>query len=162
VIWNPFRSEKGAPRDSDKRAHAIKLATNLVAQLLSAPFTIEDRSLLEIFPELMTNKVAAGYIFGFHDACLQIYGLIDREDSAPGIDLIGDSYVNIFGEQAGSALFRSSLMSQADHDFMIGRQSGGEDFAEFKKNGTPTLGLQRIVSLGFDASMVEQTLQRPS
>jgi hypothetical protein len=51
-------------------------------------------------------------------------------------------------------------MSQGDHDFMIGRQSGGEDFAEFKKNGTPPLGLQRIVSLGFDASMVERTLQR--
>jgi hypothetical protein len=105
----------------------------------------------------MTNKVTAGYIFGFHDACLQIYGLIDREDR--GMGLIGKSYVNMFGEQAGSALFRSSLMSQADHDFMIGRQSGGEDFAEFKKNGTLPLGLQRIVSLGFDASMVERTLQ---
>lgn len=162
VIWNPFRSEKRAPGGPDKRAHAIKLVINLVAELLSVPFAVEDKSLREILPDLMMNKVAAGYIFGFHDACLQIYGLIDREDSAPGIDLIGDSYVNMFGEQAGSALFRSSLMSQADHDFMIGRQSGGEDFAEFKRNGTPPLGLQRIVSLGFDASMVERTLQRRS
>ncbi len=72
--------------------------------------------------------------------------------------LLEASYKHIFGDQAGFVLFGSSLRWQTDREFQIGRQSGGEDFTEFKSKGTPPLGLQRIIGLGFNAAMVERTL----
>jgi hypothetical protein len=129
----------------------------IIEQLLSAQLMFEHKSIREFFPTLMTNRLAAGYVFGFHDACFQGYRLINATDREAG--LFRTSYERIFGEQAAFVLINSSLAWQTDHAFAVGRQRAGEDFEDFSTDGTPTLGLQHIVSLGFDVTMIERTLK---
>ena len=133
----------------------------IVEQLLSIQLVLEHQHFRKAFSTLMMNRVAAGYVFGFHDSCFQIFGLANSNSHAADAALFETSYKHIFGDQAGFALFQASLGWQTDREFQIGRQSGGEDFADFKRNGTPPLGLQRIITLGFNAEMVERTLDNP-
>jgi len=132
----------------------------LIEQLLSVQLAFESNHLREAFPTFMTNRLAAGYLFGFHDACFHSYGLINPADRAAGLQLFRTSYERVFGDQAAFVLLNSSLGWQTDHAFAVGRQRAGEDFGEFRANGTPTLGLQHILSLGFNVTMIERTLKR--
>jgi hypothetical protein len=43
-------------------------------------------------PSLMTNKIAAGYVFGFHDSFLQTMSLIDQRDPDAAFRLIRQIY----------------------------------------------------------------------
>jgi hypothetical protein len=160
MIWNPFRRQRRAHDGPNVGPTDRQSVFQLIERLLSVQLCLENKRPREAFSTLMTNKVAAGYVFGFHDACFQIFGLVDPDDRAAGMSVLNESYRQLFGEQAGLVLVRSSVGWQTDHEFAVGRQSGGEDFTTFKENGTPTLGLQRILSLGFDAAMVERTLNR--
>jgi hypothetical protein len=143
-----------------KRDEGAKSAIALVEKLLSLQLILGHEHARDAFPKLMTNKVAAGYVFGFHDSCFQIFGLVNPSDRAAGSALLEAGYKHIFGDQAGFTLLDSSLRWQTDREFQIGRQSGGEDFAGFKWKGTPPLGLQGIINLGFSAAMVERTLKK--
>lgn len=150
-----------APKDGVKttaRDEDAKPVVEIIEQLLSLQLAFDQKHPRDAFPTLMTNRLAAGYVFGFHDACFHIYGFSSPNDRAAGMGLLEASYKHIFGDQAGFVLFGSSLRWQTDREFQIGRQSGGEDFTEFKSKGTPPLGLQRIIGLGFNAAMVERTL----
>jgi hypothetical protein len=95
------------------------------------------------FGSIMTNGRAAGYVFGLHDALLQSLAL--RDDPKKMVDLMEQSYKNIFGEQAGYALFSSSTSRQGDDDFIEGQIEGGNEFVEFMDKGTPPLGLGRLL-----------------
>jgi hypothetical protein len=128
------------------RDEGAKSAIALVEQLLSFQLALHTEYPRKAVSELMTNRVAAGYVFGFHVSCFQIRGLIDPNDRAAGSALLEASYKHILGGEAGFVLFEASLRWQTDREFQIGTQSGGEDFKEFKGNGTPPLGLQRIMS----------------
>jgi hypothetical protein len=104
-------------------------------------------------PELQNNKLAAGYVFGFHDNCLQFFGLLDRDHPNDGLQVIGASYRYIFNDTS-DRLFSMSLKLQDDRDFIVGQLSGGDDYAGFQHKKIPPLGLQRIVLLGFDTAAV--------
>jgi hypothetical protein len=134
-------------------------AVGTIEQLLTLQLVLRVKRLRDAFFELMTNRLAAGYVFGFTDFALQIFGLIDRNDPAAGFDIIKASYQSMFGEQAGFVLFNMSLHSQGESDFDVGRISGGEDFFEFRHHKTPPLGLNRIVCLGIDAAAVRRGLK---
>jgi hypothetical protein len=131
----------------------------LIENLLAAQLALEHERPRDAFPVLVTNKLAAGYVFGFHDSCFQIFGHLDRNEPDKGFALIKASYQSIFGDQPGLNLFNSSVHWQNDPDFQIGRLSGGEEYAEFTDKGTPPLGLQRILLLGFDAAAVWRGLK---
>ncbi len=158
MIWNPFRRSKRARGEQKNDLSKVQSVIDLIERLLSLQLVLSHKHPREAFSTLMTNKLAAGYVFGLHDACFQIYGLIDPNDRAAGLWMLIASYKRIFGDQAGFVLVDSSLRWQTDHEFAVGWQSGAEDFADFKMDGNPTLGLQRIISLGFNVSMVERTL----
>jgi hypothetical protein len=85
----------------------------------------------DAFSSIITNKKAAGYVFGFHDAFAHWSGLMDRNNSAPGLDLIETSYKKLFGDWGGTALFNMSMSFQEDADFHKGRLIGGNELAEF-------------------------------
>jgi hypothetical protein len=104
---------------------------------------------------LMKNKLAAGYVFGFHDSCLQTFG---RNDPRGNLSLMRTSYQSIFGDQSGLALFEMSIASQKESEFQIGREGGGEDYVGFIRQKTPPLGLQSILLLSFDAAAMSRTL----
>ncbi len=105
----------------------------------------------QAFGALMTNKRAAGYVFGFHDSLLQKLGLYDPNHKDSSTDLLKQSYKGIFGEQAGFALYTMSLGSQDDSIFIEGRMNGGNEIANYIDSKVPPLGLGRILILGMDA-----------
>jgi hypothetical protein len=133
----------------------------IIEKLLSLQLGQQGKSNRETFSTLATNRLAAGYVFGFQDAAFQIFNLIKPDDDAGGMALLIKSYNRIFGQLDGFMLLKFALDWQREREFAIGRQSGAEEVAEFKSKGTPTLGLQRILALGFDTAMVERTLQAP-
>ncbi len=140
------------------RDDTAKSIVFLIEKLLTLQLGLEYDQPRDAFSALMTNNLAAGYVFGFHDSCLQIFGC-DPNDPDTNLGLIKASYQRIFGNQSGFALFDMSLHSQNDPDFQMGRLSGGEEFAEFMHRGIPPLGLQRILVLGFDAAAVWRGLK---
>ena len=52
----------------------------LIEALLTAQLALEYERARDAFPVLMTNKLAAGYVFGFHDSCLLTFGRLDPND----------------------------------------------------------------------------------
>ena len=122
-----------------------------VAQLLSVQLLPKYQNPKKAFGELMTNKRAAGYVFGFHDALLQKLGLYEPAHKEHAATLIGNSYKRIFGEQAGFALYSMSVVSQDDPVFFEGRMNGGNELAEYIDKKVQPLGLGRILILGMKA-----------
>lgn len=119
-------------------------------KLLALQLSTHHEDPKEAFSSIISNKVAAGYIFGFQDAFLDRFQLLDARNPDAGLALLRDSYQNIFGNQPGFALFESSMNFQRDPDFQKGRQHGGNELIEYMECGTPPLGLGRILFLGLD------------
>jgi hypothetical protein len=131
---------------------------SLIEMLLTAQLLSRYEHPRDAHTAIMTSKVAAGYVFGFHDSCLRMLKRLDPSDPTIGLSLMQASYQHIFGHRPGSALFELSVQAQKDRKFQIGRLSGGEEYAEFIGAKSPPLGLQRILFLGFDAEAVYRTL----
>jgi hypothetical protein len=155
-VYKPSHLE--APKRPMTNQEAKKSIISLVEQLLTVQLMPKYDRPRDAFSVLMTNKLAAGYVFGFHDSCLTTFGRIDPNDPKAGLSLMRSSYQNIFGNESGLALFEMSITSQKDNEFDIGRQSGGEEYVEFTEKKGPPLGLGRILILGFDAAAVWRTL----
>lgn len=133
--------KKHSDRDS-----ALNIASGLLAVQLAPKFQRPQ----DAFSTLMTNKVAAGYVFGFHDSMLQRLGLVDPAHPENGATLMKASYQNIFGESAGFALLSMSMNLQSEPSFIKGRMNGGEEFVSFAENKTPPMGLGRMLILGLE------------
>ena len=133
------------PSTASNNKKSIFLAT--VSDLIGAQLIPKFSYPKYAFGALMTNKRAAGYVFGFHDALLQRLGLDDSANKDHPPVLIDTSYKDIFGNQAGYALFSMSLSSQHDTAFRQGRASGGADLIDYLDKDIPPLGLSRILVL---------------
>ena len=124
-----------------------KLAFDLLSLQLWPSFAHPKQA----FGALMTNKAAAGYVFGFHDSLLQRLGLFNSKDKVAASDLMLSSYRNIFGQQAGYALYSMSLSSQDDQSFSAGRMNGGGEIAAYIDDKVPPLGLGRMLIFDSEA-----------
>jgi hypothetical protein len=141
-------SEGDAKTTHDKQVSSF---LSLNQKLFEVQLKPKFQSPSDAFSSIITNKRAAGYLFGFHDAFAHWSGLMDASNPAPGLDLIEASYKRLFGEWGGHALFNMSISFQEDPDFYKGRLIGGNELAEFMDRKTPPLGLGRILILGLDA-----------
>ena len=101
MMWNPFRRRRRVHNERKSGRREVQSVIDLLEQLLSVQLILEHKHPREAFSTLMTNKVAAGYVFGFHDACFHIYGLIDPNNRAAGAEVLRTSYKRIFGDQTG-------------------------------------------------------------
>jgi len=133
-----------APSIDERQSAFLSTTSNL----LSLQLLPEYSDARQAFPALMTNKRAAGYVFGFHDASLQKLRLRDPNRKEHASALVEESYKHMVGQQAGHALFSASLNWQSDADFMAGRMIGGEDLLNYLDKNVPPLGLNRILILG--------------
>lgn len=122
--------------------------SSAVGALLSIQLLPAYADIKSAFSVLMTNRRAAGYVFGFHDGLLQKSGLNIEARARAAPALIRESYELNFGTQAGFALYQMSIGSQGDKDFAEGRLIGGNEIADYIDAKTPPLGLGRIVLLG--------------
>ncbi len=114
-----------------------------VTGLIQTQLMTEYAKPADAFGELMTNKQAAGYVFGLSDAMLQACGLRGDPDSVK--DLMDECYKEVFGDFSGHALLSMSLHNQEDPDFHAGRMEGGSEMEEFINRKAPPLGLTRIL-----------------
>lgn len=136
-------STQGKPKDLDVKVMYLTTIDKLISIQLMPKYPNAKDS----FSELMVNKNAAGYIFGFHDSFLQRLLLVDRKSTTAGAELMMISYKRIFGESTGFALYSMSLSSQENSDFQEGRMEGGLELSEYLDKKTPPFGLGRILLL---------------
>lgn len=128
----------------------IERFSSLIEDPLVLQLVPKFMSLREAFSSIMTDKKAAGYVFGFHDALAQRLGLVDATNATIGSKLIEFNYKNLFGAQAGFALFEMSVHHQKDPDFHKGRMIGRNELSEFIDKSTPPMGLNRILIFHLD------------
>lgn len=135
--------ENDVSNDSKVESHRtfyLPIEVILKAQLLPKFSEIKNS-----FPDIMTNKVAAGYVFGAHDGLLQVLDMRVNLDITR--DLVLKSYQRLFGKQAGFALYNMSISIESNPDFQKGRKEGGDEIFEYVEKGTMPLGLTRILFL---------------
>lgn len=137
----PAKKDSGNPQE---------LYLSTTSGLISVQLMPKYSSPKEAFGALMTNKRASGYLFGFHDSLLQRLDLYDPSNKNDSVKLMEKSYKNLFGEQAGYALFSSTLHSQDDPVFVEGRMNGGNEIVQYLEEKVPPLGLGRILILGIE------------
>jgi hypothetical protein len=72
----------------------------------------------------LAKPFARGYIFGFSDACIQRFGVLDELESLALITVV---HTKIFGHKIDSLLVGDALRDQHDAEFGRGRTAGAED-----------------------------------
>jgi hypothetical protein len=148
---------ESSPRQQMK--HPItKNNSNLQEKYISTAYMLVFTQLMLTYPDpkkafgaIMVNKQASGYLFGFHDSLLQRMGLYDPKNKGVSFGIIERSYKNIFGEQAGHALFDFSVTQQNNQEFIESRMNGGNEIVQYLENNVHPLGLGRILVLGMDS-----------
>lgn len=155
IVGKPLGPLKVAPEEQhsaktpvspmQKLDDQVRFVTT-VDQLITIQLLPKYQSPKEAFGAFMVNKRAAGYLFGFHDSLLQRLKLASEGNTKNGAELMSISYKRIFGEQAGYALYSTSVSSQQDPEFKEGLMSGGNDLIEYIDNKSPPLGLSLLLS----------------
>jgi hypothetical protein len=86
----------------------------------------------------LAKPFARGYLFGFSDACIQRFGVLDELES---LALITAVHVRIFGHKIGSLLVGDALRDQHNAEFRRGQIAGGEDLLRWlnDRSYTPLL-----------------------
>jgi hypothetical protein len=133
--------------DSSSRAEEDKKSFYLTtaAKLLSIQFIPKYKSASAAFKDLHHNKLASGYILGFHDALIQRLKPFEPNSEELSTYLLDDSYHNIFGAPYGLALIAEAQINQTDPAFNKGRMIGRNDLINFFDNRVPPFGLNRIL-----------------
>jgi len=72
----------------------------------------------------LAKPFARGYIFGFADACIQRFGVLDELESLAFITVV---HAKLFGHKMGSLLVGDALRDQRNPEFRRGRTAGAED-----------------------------------
>ena len=72
----------------------------------------------------LAKPFARGYIFGFSDACIQRFGVLDELESLALITVV---HTKIFGHKIDSLLVGDALRDQHNAEFGRGRTAGAED-----------------------------------
>jgi len=144
----PSNQGSGNKNSTNKPAPSMRVKEylDMAPIILQAQLLPKYSNPKQAFGELMTNKSAAGYVFGVYDALLQLFNL--RDDESLIKELLEAGYKSIFGEQSGYALLTSALRDIDDPKFAASRKEAGGEVFEYAEKGTMPLGLGRILILG--------------
>lgn len=121
-----------------KKPSKTDVAIEVASSLLQMQFTLARASLDGV--AAAHDQFALGYVFGFHDAVCQYYGI--SNDSTEGFGVLTISYNQIAPSNAGKIL-RQCFDLQKNQTFMQGMVAGGKDVFAYLQNKTPPLGLAR-------------------
>src|SRR5882757_3824225 len=122
-----FQRLFGATRDAitlpnfDARSKAVNVSATILRKCIDHGFAGPggpDRGRL-------AKPFARGYIFGFADACIQRFGVLDELESLAFITVV---HAKLFGHKIGSSLVGDALRDQRNAEFGRGRAAGAEDF----------------------------------
>lgn len=135
-----MQARDSAPKSESREEVFIKTMTSLLSPQLAQG---REHSKMA-FGAVMTNKRAMGYVFGMHDAMIQVLGLRGNQNKAKALMEI--CYKGIFGDQAGFTLLSVSLTKQGDSDFHKGRMEGGGELNGFLDSKRRPDGLAAILN----------------
>ena len=130
-------------KNDDRKKLFLTTAYNLLAVQLSPKYANPK----DAFSELMTNKRASGYLFGFHDALVQKLGIIDSSNPSITANVIEESYKKIFGDSAGYTLYSMSNNLLNIEIFHKGRMQGGNEIVDYLDKNIPPFGLGTLLIL---------------
>ena len=129
------------------RDEIVQFVLTTIETLIAVQLSPQYETPYHAFSSIIANKIASGYVFGFHEVFVEQYRLMDINEPVPGLIVIHSSYANLFGKLAGSTLFEACRYSLKDPAFRVGRISGGYDFIEFMGREIAPLSLATILSL---------------
>src|SRR6266705_996902 len=140
MLMELFQRLFGATRDAIAHPHFD--AGNRAVEI-SATILRECVDLGSAWPggpnrERLAKQFARGYIFGFSDACIQRFGVLDELESLAFITVV---HAKIFGHKMGSLLVGDALRDQRNPEFRRGRTAGSEDLIRWldDRSYTPPL-----------------------
>ena len=111
--------------------------------------------------ERLAQPFARGYIFGFSDACIQRFGVLDDLES---LALITAIYAKIFGHKIGSLLVGDALRDQGNAEFGRGRTAGAADLLRWldDRSNTPLTLVDYLLEDDAPPSLIAPTGESPA
>jgi hypothetical protein len=135
-----FQRLLGATRDVitlpyfDAGSRAVEISVTILRECIDLGFAGPDG----LNCKRLAKPFARGYLFGFSDACIQRFGVLDELESLALITVV---HVSIFGHKIGSLLVGDALRDQHNAEFRRGQIAGGEDLLRWlnDRSYTPLL-----------------------
>jgi hypothetical protein len=158
-----FQRLFGATRDAIAHPHFD--AGNTAVQI-SATILRECIDLGSAWPggpnrERLAQPFARGYIFGFSDACIQRFGVLDELESLALITVV---HAKIFGRKIGSLLVHDALRDERNAEFGRGRTAGAEDLLHWvnDRSNTPLILIDYLYADDEASSLIAPTGESPA
>ena len=158
-----FQRLFGATRDAIALPHfdagnrAVEISATIVRECIDLGFAGADGP----NRKRLAKPFARGYLFGFSDACIQRFGVLDELES---LALITVFHVRIFGRKIGSLLVHDALQDQRNAEFGRGRTAGAEDLLRWLNDRTcaPLLLTDYLLEEDAPSSLIEPTDESPA
>jgi hypothetical protein len=135
-----FQRLFGATRDVESLPHfdAGNRAVEISATILRECIKLGSAGSDGPNRKRLTKSFARGYLFGFSDACIQRFGVLDELESLALITVV---HVRIFAHKIGSLLVGDALRDQHNAEFRRGQVAGAEDLLRWlnDRSYTPLL-----------------------
>lgn len=122
----------------------IKLSHSTITMMFTLCFTTPANSAREI----CGHHRAAGYLSGVHLCLVADTDIRKFYKTKEWIEIVRESYINIFGNFYGNLLFSTASVYKESTDFREGQRAGFDDTIRYMDNNEPPLGLSRIFILG--------------
>jgi len=140
MLMELFRRLFGATRDAIAHPHfdagnrAVEISATILRECIDPGFAGADGP----NRERLAKPFSRGYIFGFSDACIQRFGVLDELEL---LALITEVYAKLFGRKIGSLLVGDALRDQHNTEFRRGQIAGAEDLLRWlnDRSYTPLL-----------------------
>jgi hypothetical protein len=111
--------------------------------------------------ERLVKPFSRGYIFGFSEACIQRFGVLDELES---LALITTVHAKLFGRKIGSLLVHDALRDEGNADFGRGRAAGAEGLLRWLDDrlNTPLVLVDYLYAGGEASSPRAATSESPA
>jgi hypothetical protein len=158
MLMELFQRLFGATRDAIAHPHfdpgnrAVQISTTILRECID---------LGSAWPggpnrERLAQPFARGYIFGFSDACIQRFGVLDELESLALITVV---HVKMFGRKIGSLLVHDALGDVRNAEFDRGRTAGAEDLLHWlnDRSNTPLILIDYLYADDEGSSLIAPT-----
>jgi len=118
----------------DARSKAVNVSATILRECIDLGFAGVDGPIRG----RLAKPFARGYIFGFADAWIQRFGVLDELESLAFITVV---HAKLFGHKIGSLLVGDALRDERNAEFGRGRTAGAEDLLRWldDRSNTPLL-----------------------
>jgi hypothetical protein len=140
MLTQLFQRLFGATRDAIVHLHfdAGSRAVELSATILRECIDLGSASPGGPNRGRLAKPFARGYIFGFSDACIQRFGMLDELEL---LALLTEVHAALFGQKIGSLLVGDALRDQPNAEFRRGQIAGAQELLRWldDRSYTPLL-----------------------